>query len=319
MKIRRFDNKDTNIWDSFVDTANNGTLFHKLNFLSYHPTKKLEFHNVGFYDNDQLIAVLPGGIIDDEYISPLGASYGSFATSNLPFAKYEELIDSFIQYAQKNKFKSITLTPPPIFYMSEQNQIEAFLLSYKEFRVKHHLITNAVHLNSLHDPLHQFTNMHKRAVTKAMRLGVKVTQSDNVDVFYDILVKNKLKFDTVPTHTLRELKKLKKLFPDDIKLFLANDANNKAVAGVLLFVCNKKTVLAFYISHYYEYQELRAVNLLFYEIIQWAKAHKFQWLDLGVSMDTASANIMEPSRNLIYFKEGIMTRGFLRTTYTYTF
>ena len=130
-----------------------------------------------------------------------------------------------------------------------------------------------------------------------------------------MLVENKKKFNTTPTHSYDETIRLRNLFPNDIFLFMAKTNKGEAAGSIWAYRTNKNALLAFYINHYYKFRELRAVNLLYQRLVEFAIEQKMSWVDLGVSMDTSSKNPMEPSRSLIYFKECIGTRGFLRTTY----
>ncbi len=318
IEIKKVKKSDIPSWEEFIRNSNNGTIFHSLNFLAYHPSEKFNFHHLAFYKNQKMIACLPAAIdADNNFKSPIGASYGSLVTNNCTFSEYEEIVDSLIKYAKVKLYKSITLTPPPIIYLKHQNQLEQFILEYKNFTVLYHLITNAVDLHSIDSdvPLNSLTSMHKRAVKKSINEGVTTEFTDDLISFYKLLLKNKRKFNATPTHSLKEIKFLYKHFPDKIKLLSAKSKEGEIIASILLFCTNNQTVLAFYICHDYEYQHLRAVNRLLYESIIWAIKNNYRWFDLGVSMDTKSKNVMEPSRSLISFKEGIGTRGFLRTTY----
>ncbi|MBU0650186.1 peptidoglycan bridge formation glycyltransferase FemA/FemB family protein [Patescibacteria group bacterium] len=316
--------QDSN-WDQFVDRSNNGTIFHKLSFLQYHPQERFNFHNLAFYEGNKLVAVLPGCVTEDIYKSPAGASYGGFVTKNVGLETIEAVVDSFITYVKKCGIHEIFLTPAPRAYVKYPNELFEYVLRYKGFVEKYHLVSNITLITDLkargtlnesdEEILNFLSSMHRRAVRKSFKEGVFVEINDNLDEFYPILIDNKKKFDTPPTHTLEEIKKLKLLFPNEIKLMLAYTPSRIAVAGLLLFICNRRTVLTFYIAHYYKYQHYRAVNRLFYEALKWARNQNFSYLDLGVSMDTFSENPMEPSRKLIAFKEGINSRGMLRTCY----
>lgn len=317
MLIKIIKKQNSTDWDEFVESSNNGTIFHKLKFLSYHPRDKFNFFNLAFYEKNKLIAVLPGTLKESVFKSPSGASYGSFVTVNLTFRKYEEIIDKLLSFARKKSISDIYLTPPPNIYLKEPNEIIQFLLRYKGFEIEYDLISNAVDLSQfqVHNILEKITPMHRRAIKKSFKQELITEFNSDFESFYPILLDNKKKFNTKPTHTLEEIITLNKLFPDKIKLLMAYSKEKQPIAGILLFICNTNVVLTFYISHYYKYQELRAVNRLLYEILVWAVKNNFKWLDLGVSMDTSSTNPMEPSRQLIFFKEGINSRGLLRTTY----
>jgi lipid II:glycine glycyltransferase (peptidoglycan interpeptide bridge formation enzyme) len=76
-----------------------------------------------------------------------------------------------------------------------------------------------------------------------------------------------MRHNVQPAHTLDELLKLKKLFPQKIYLYGAY-IEGRLIAGVVNFYCNDNVVLVFYISHDQEFQQYREVNLLFYTIIK---------------------------------------------------
>ena len=113
----------------------------------------------------------------------------------------------------------------------------------------------------------QFRSSHIRGLKIAKRKGVKIFQSVEYEEFYKILERNLSKRHGVsPTHTLKELKKAKKPFPEQLKLFSAK-LDNKMIAGVLNFLINERVVLAFYISHDEEYKDYRPLNFLFIKFL----------------------------------------------------
>ena len=82
IKVKKFINKNTTIWDNFINCSNNGTLFHYRSFLNYHENIDFEDHSLLFYKDDKLIAVLPAAIKADHFISHPGVSFGSFIYNN---------------------------------------------------------------------------------------------------------------------------------------------------------------------------------------------------------------------------------------------
>jgi len=73
------------LWDSFVLSSMNGTVFHTHQFLAYHREGKFDFHHLLFFHGKRLVAVFPGGFSNGGkiYESPMGASYGSFVTEDI--------------------------------------------------------------------------------------------------------------------------------------------------------------------------------------------------------------------------------------------
>lgn len=317
IRVRIAEAKDKTKWDEFVRNAANGTIFHQIKFLDYHERSKFDFHHLIFEDSGEIKAVLPGCINRSSYISPAGSSYGSLVYNNLSFCELEAIIDVFVDYLKIHSFKEACLTFAPIIYSDCNNETDKFLLQYNGFKVSKQLISHAIKLkvNSEEDILKSLTGSCRRAVKKSFQYNLHIEINDDYHLFYDMLVENKKKFNTVPTHTYDELLRLKELFPNEIKLIMAYNEKKQPVAGILFFICNSRCVLMFYICHYYEFQNSRAINRLFFELTLWATKRKYQWLDMGVSMDTFSENPMEPSRNLITFKESMGSQGFLRSTY----
>ena len=100
----------------------------------------------------------------------------------------------------------------------------------------------------------------------------------------------------------------KKLFPNNILLHAAF-LDNKMIGGVVNFITNNDVVLAFYISHDERYSDLRAVNILFYNIFEWAIDSKFKVFDFGIFTVDG-----EPNMGLGRFKENFGASGIFRDT-----
>jgi lipid II:glycine glycyltransferase (peptidoglycan interpeptide bridge formation enzyme) len=69
-------------------------------------------------------------------------------------------------------------------------------------------------------------------------------------------------------------------------------------------------VLVFYISHDQEFQQYRAVNMLFHTIMKDAISRGLEFLDFGLF----TVN-MDPNWGLGKFKESFGARGILRDTF----
>ncbi|MCI0560470.1 MAG: GNAT family N-acetyltransferase, partial [Nitrososphaera sp.] len=128
------------------------------------------------------------------------------------------------------------------------------------------------------------------------------------------LLNNKKRHGVKPTHTLAELERLRKFFPDRVVLFLVKKGL-KPIAGSLVFACNEQVVLCFYNMLLYEYEQYNPIHAVMYEVVKWATESGYRWVDIGVSQDTKAENPMTPSMSLIRFKEKFNARGILRSTF----
>lgn len=300
-------------WDEFIEKSDNGTIFHTRRFLSYHPADRFKDASLVIKRKNNLFAVLPAALIEREgkriLSSHGGASYGSFAyTSDLNFQDAHDLIDCLLDHAKNLKADRVQLTPPPIIYQSKLSNYIDFALVRNGFQYLKREVSSVVQLDVPKDELiYTYRPEARTALKKAQKEGVKIVECERFEEYYEILKKNlKMRHGVTPTHSLDELLRLKYMFPDKIRLWGAF-LEDKLIAGVCNFSANPKVVLAFYISHDEEYQEYRAVNLLFYEIMRRYQDEGYKYLDFGIF----TVN-MEPNWGLGRFKENFGSRGIFR-------
>jgi hypothetical protein len=313
LEVVPYSERWTEAWDRFVLESNNGTIFHFQRFLEYHHDRSFNWNHLLFLDKKEIVAVLPAAMTGTTLESPVGASYGSFVTRDLGFSTALDLVDTFSEYCRSSKIERALLTPPPSIYQSIQSQNLDYALAYRGFTYDKHYISHAIEINNS-DLITSFQPTTRRYVRKYLREGsLQIELSDDLDVFYPILVKNKQRHGVSPTHSLDELKRLKQLFPEKILLFLVSQ-KRKPIAGSLLFVCNPQVVLCFYNMLLYEFEHSHPIHSVMYEALRWARENHFRWFDIGVSQDTHAENQMTPAMSLIRFKEQFNARGILRST-----
>ncbi len=315
LHIEQYSTENENFWDSYVATADNGTLFHTRRFLSYHPRGRFTDHSLMFKSKNKTLALMPAVEmnLDGErtLISHRGSSYGGFVYRDLGIRDAFTLVESLKTYARANGFKRIRLTPPPLVYMRRYSNYIDFALLQNGFRYLKREITSLVQLPAAAgEVLPSFKPEARTSARKSMKNGVEVRLSDDYAAYYDILKHNlKMRHNVEPTHSLAELQKLAALFPDKIRLWGAY-WQGRMIAGVVNFICNEHVVLAFYIADDKEYQHLRSVNNLFYHIFQWAVEQGYGFYDFGIF----TVN-MDPNWGLGKFKESFGARGLFRDTF----
>lgn len=314
MEVHKFTEKDHKQWEEFIVSANNGTIFHRLKFLSYHPPERFKNHHLLIKEKDNIAALFPAVVEmagkDKVIVSHKGASYGGLVLkSGLGVHEIHLAVENLVGTLRKECVKKIILTQTPLIYYQEPNQYVDFALMKHGFKYRKREITAVIPLDAA-EPLLTFHADARRSTKKAMREGVQVRITDDFAGYYEILKNNLgMRHNVTPTHTLQELLRLKSLFPDEIILFAAY-LKERMIGGMVVFAVNPRVILAFYISHDEHYQAHRPVNLLFYETIKWGRSMGYKYLDLG----TFTLN-MEPNWGLGRFKENFNARGFLRDTY----
>lgn len=307
-------------WDNFVLESNNGTMFHLQKFFDYHKPGKFNFNHLIFLEKNEIVAVLPGSIINDSlFESPIGASYGSIVTKDLKFTKALEIVQTLIDYGKSQGWKEILLTSAPRIYERHPNENLDFAMLWLGFKYDLHYISSAIKLFPDRDIISRFQQTVRRNIRKTFRNpDIRVEMNDRYDEFYPILVENKARHGVKPTHTYEDLLKLKELLPDNIKLFMVY-YKNKPIAGSNLFICNEIVTLCFYNMLLYEYEHLKPIHRVMYEVVKWSTENGFQYVDIGVSQDTKASNPMTPSISLIDFKEKFDAKTVMRNTLKYVY
>ena len=314
-EIYRYTESNQSLWDDFVPSANNGTLFHLRSFLNYHPKSRFVDHSLLINKKGKLFSVFPAAeksINGKRYlVSHPGSSVGSFVVpESLSISDALDLVKSLIVYSKEENFEGIRITLPPILYQRRLSNYMDFSFISNSFKYLKRDITSILFLeNSLELTADKFRSSHKRSIKKAENDGVVIRRSEDFISFYKILEKNlKIRHGVKPTHTVEEIIKIHNSFPEKCNLFAAF-IGERMVAGVINFIINQDVVLAFYISHDEAYKEFRPVNLLFYTIFGWAIESNFKIYDFGTF--TVDGN---PNMGLGRFKENFGASGIFRDT-----
>lgn len=320
MEIIEYTPELENKWDQFVLSSNNGTMLHLQKFFQYHKPGKFSFNHLIFLDKGNIFALLPGSIINNStFESPIGASYGSIVTGDIKFSESIEVVETLIKYGKDKGWKEIILTSAPRIYEKHPNENLDFAMLWLGFNYDLHYISSAIRLFPKQDIITRFQPTVRRNIRKTFKdTDIRVEMNDRYDEFYPILIQNKAKHDVKPTHSYEDLMKLKELLPDNLKLFMLY-YKDKPIAGSNLFICNDMVVLCFYNMLLYEFEHLKPIHRIMYEVVKWSTEQGYQYVDIGVSQDTKANDPMTPSMSLIDFKEKFDAKTVMRNTFKYTY
>lgn len=315
LEVIPYEEKYAAAWDDFVQHANNGTLFHTRAFLNYHPPDRFRDQSLLFKKDGKVVALFPAAVRHGESSNILrshpGASYGGLVTrSDLALRDAVRLVEHLLEVAQHRGYAGVEVTLPPQIYHQRPSNYVDFALLQNGFVYRKREVSSVIPLDlTAANVLELFSAESRRAMRRAIKLGVEARESDELPGFYQILKKNlSLRHNVQPAHTLEELHTLRRLFPGGIRLFTAH-VEKKVIAGIVVFACNSRAALAFYVSHVEAYQKYRGVNLVFYEVIRWCTLQGFRFLDFGIF----TVN-MDPNWGLCRFKESFGASGIFRDT-----
>jgi len=300
--------------DKFVLASNNGTMFHMQKFFDYHEPGKFSFNHLIVLDKGNIVALLPGAVVNGMFESPIGASYGSLVIKDISFKKTMEIVSTVLEYGKKQGYKGFMLTSAPMIYEKYQSQSLDFAMLWQGFQFELHYISSAIKLDPERDIIERCKPTIRRNIRKSLKNpDIRVEINERYDEFYPILLDNKARHDVKPTHSYEDLLKLKELLPDYLKLFMVY-YKDKPIAGSLMFYPNKQIALCFYNMLLYDYAQYKPIQRVMYAVIKDSTERGFTYVDIGVSQDTKAENPMTPSMSLIDFKEKFDAKTIMRNT-----
>ena len=141
-------------WQSFLAGSVNGTLFHDLEFLRYHPVDRFHFQHILLTCRGELVALFPGGLMESGnhklFCSPLGASIGGLIVAAPLGAELAlAMVESLQNYAHEQGWKAIQITLPPSYYSFDTADTISFALFCRGFRLEHRWLCPALQLDTV--------------------------------------------------------------------------------------------------------------------------------------------------------------------------
>jgi hypothetical protein len=301
------------LWRDFLSRSANGTLFHDLEFLRYHPRDRFCFHHLVFLRNGEPIALLPGGLAKSGdgliFCSPLGASIGGFAVTDLRADMALAMVDALQNYARQQLWSAIQITLPPSYYSFETAGLVSFALFCKRFHLEHRWLSPTLELRSEPNRFEQlYRSTQVSLVRAARRKGMRVVETgiegwaDFVAPFRDTYARH-----GVPaTHTEDEIRDLLTRLPDRVRIHTAL-LDDVPVASLLVFKLTKSVAMSFYICSSATHTKESGAAFVIADAMDRLAAIGYRHLDLG-----PAASDMNFNAGLTFFKEGLGAVGHCR-------
>jgi hypothetical protein len=311
-KIRPYCPDDAAAWKAFLANSNNGTLFHDLDFLDYHPQGKYNFcHLIGLQENS-IEALVPGAVSQDGiFVSTAGASIGGPAVKkSITAGACLHLVEALQLYSNSAGWRGVETTLPPAIYHDEPDQKVEFALHRSGFELVHRSMPLLIPLDRFkEDPYrYLFRASHRSKVRAGRRKGVTVDETgvDDFEEFLELFEQTHGRLGSLPTHTPEEIESLLGRMPGHIRIWSAR-LGKTMVAGALLFTLNRNVCSTFYICDRASHREFHGVTVLLAEVADVLARRGFRYLDLGPSASSTHFN-----HGVVNFKESLGARAFCR-------
>ena len=298
MTVRRYRDQDRDVWDQFNREARNGLFMFDRAYMDYH-RDRFHDHSLLFFDDDELVAMLPACEKDGKLFSHGGLTYGGFLTGDrMKQHIMNECFDMLVRYGRDQGWESVVYKTVPHIYhrqAAEEDRYSLYACGAKLITVD-----ASTYLN-LRNPL-KMPKGRKAQISRARREGVIIeerTERKDFDQFIDL--ENEVlesRHDTHAVHTGAELKMLHDRLPGNIHLFAALREGNM-IAGTVIYEY-ERVVHTQYMAANEEARQIGALDLAVATVIDRYRESK-AWLDFGISTEHGKVYLNE---GLIAQKEG---------------
>lgn len=300
-------------WNSFVAASKNGTFLLDRGYMDYH-SDRFKDCSLMFYHKNKLVALLPANFNSKErrIESHGGLTYGGLVVGNgmhSPLAL--DVMQTAVQYFRLN-FDADRMVYKPIPYIYSSNPSQEDL--YAVFRLNGKVLAKGLSTVIDLDNALPMQTLRKRCIAKALKCGISVrpgVANNDLDEYWTVLSGTlQSAHGVTPVHTAEEMRLLMQRFPENIKLWLA-EQDGCVVAGTVLYYTGN-VVHSQYIAASEKGKSTGALDMLFAEILQNGCGNA-RYFDFGISTENGGQYL---NRGLVMQKEGFGGRSVVYEIYS---
>ena len=295
-------------WDKVVKESRNGTFLHMRGYMDYHADRFEDMSLVARDDRGRIIALLPANRRDGILTSHGGLTYGGWLmTSHADMPAMMELWPRMMDFLHLHGISELRYKPVPHIYHRYPAEEDLYALWCYGGQIDSTLVSTVIDLAC---PLN-FDMSARQNVRKAAKAGVRVGESDRWHDFWQILEQRLMSAHGArPVHTLDEIMLLQNRFPDNIRLFIA-EQSGEIVGGVVIYFAGT-VAHSQYTATTEEGRSLRCLPLLYRHIIDNLPAGT-RYFDFGTSNEDAGRVL---NGGLVRQKVSFGGRAVVYTSYT---
>jgi hypothetical protein len=277
IRIERYDPIQVQGWNNFMSHAMNNHIMFFRDYMDYH-ADRFPDHSLMFYEEKNLICVLPASICNNSLVSHPGLTFGGLIyLKKISLLKTMEIVNMIKEYCTEKRLESLIYKAIPWIYFPFPGQEDIFALTFNGAS----LIRRDVSFTIDHNRNPTLSKGRKSSIKKAGTHNINISESTEYEIFMkimsDILSE---RHNTKPVHTAQEIKYLSWKFPDNIKLFLAK-VEEETIAGVITYE-TKYVVHSQYIGATELGKTVGALDVLLNYLI-YDKFRNKRFFDFGIS------------------------------------
>ena len=299
--VRRYNPADATIWDAFINASKNGIFMFKRGYMDYHSDRFTD-HSLMFYNDEELVALMPISQHGNEFRSHGGLTYGGMICGyGMKQHTMDECFDALMEYMHTNGIDTLLYKPVPYIYSRYPSEEALYALWRKGAMLVRRDVSTTIEFND--NPI-KLPKGRKAQISRAKREGIVVVQSTDFDTFIELENQVLAQYHGLKAvHTGAELALLHSRFPNEVLLYVAKH-EGKIEAGTLLFVYDNVVHTQYMASSEYG-RENGALDLVIATVMDEYRNTK-RYLDFGISTEHAGRVL---NNGLISQKEGFGGRS----------
>ncbi len=274
--VRLYQKKDSELWNSFIEKAQNATFLFNRDFMEYHNDRFEDFSLI-VENVNKCIAVLPANVIENQVFSHQGLTYGGLVydekTDTDKVRLIWEVVLEFLRNQNKTSLIYKAIMP---FYTQKSSEEMAYFL----FKNKAELYRKDLNLAINFSKNWSVSKSKMKHFRRVSELDLEIRKEKNFKIFWNAVLIPRLqeKHQAKPVHSLEEIEKLAFNFPENILQYNVY-FENEIVAGITLFHFGNG-VKSQYGATTILGEKTRALDFLFINLIENFK-DKVAFFDMG--------------------------------------
>jgi hypothetical protein len=280
IRVEPYSAQHRQIWDDMVAQSRNGVFLFFRDYMEYH-SDRFQDASLLFFDDRDLLAVLPANREGDRVVSHGGLTFGGVISgSKLGISAMLQLFDALRDWLHGRAVQTLIYKPVPHIYHRVPAEEDLYALFRAGARLVRRDLSSTLDMGC-RPPLQE----RRRRQLKRGQEKFAVRESRNFSEYMD-LVSSVLsrKYNVEPTHTKQEMELLAGRFPNNIRLFGAY-SSEELCAGVLVYE-NANIAHAQYIASTDEAKREGALECIYEELLERRYAN-FRYFDWGISTEQA--------------------------------
>jgi len=305
LELSRYTADRASEWDAFVDQARNGHFFFKRGYLDYH-ADRFSDHSLIIARAGRTEALLPANRTADAVYSHQGLTYGGLLVGEQGGARISEALGLIAASLAAEGVSSLFYKSMPHIYHRQPAEEDLYVLHRLGARLVRRELSSAICLQAPRRYSKGKTGNLRRASTAEITFGRDYDATSFMTLLQETL---RSRHDATPTHSLEELARLMRAFPENIRLYSAR-RQGRYLAGAVVFI-NHAVVHTQYLANSDEGREVGALDFIIDTLIS-REFSGSRWFSFGISTTDGGRELNE---GLLHHKEAFGARGIVHDMY----